>query len=177
MAKNIMSKLLLRTFYTKFPEQINLLASFAALNRFFSSKSNRDTKTPRTLITGSLGQLGTGLAKKLSTPTRYDHTDTASILGFELFKNIPYTASTAVLNELNSDTLPVLIDIEFNRSPHTAPQHFKTTWHDYKFHLQNTNLNTLDIDTKEKGGHGHSKFHHRDDNRVQQSFYTKPFTF
>ncbi|GIZ05308.1 RNA-directed DNA polymerase from mobile element jockey [Caerostris extrusa] len=85
-----------------------------------------------------------------STPTRYDHTDTANILDFALFKNIPYTTPTAVLNELNSDYLPVLIDIELNRPPHTAPQHFKTNWHDYNFHLQNTNLNTFNIDTKEK---------------------------
>ncbi|GIY83478.1 hypothetical protein CEXT_54591 [Caerostris extrusa] len=84
-----------------------------------------------------------------STP-RYDHTDTANILDFALFKNIPYTTSTAVLNELNSDHLPVLIDIELNRPPHTAPQDFKTNWHDYNFHLQNTNLNTFNIDTKEK---------------------------
>ncbi|GIX83939.1 hypothetical protein CEXT_432671 [Caerostris extrusa] len=52
------------------------------------------------------------------------------------------------------DHLPVSIDIELNRPPHTAPQHFKTNWHDYNFKLQNTNLNTFNIDTKEKADMG-----------------------
>ncbi|GIX99838.1 hypothetical protein CEXT_9181 [Caerostris extrusa] len=59
--------------------------------------------------------------------------------------NIPYNANTNVLTELNSDHLPIIIDVEMSKPPHN----FNTNWHDYNYHLQNTDLNSFTIDSKE----------------------------
>lgn len=51
--------------YAKEIQSTRLHPSLPILNRFLSTKTERNKAPPRTLITGSLGQLGTGLAKKL----------------------------------------------------------------------------------------------------------------
>ncbi|GIX98063.1 RNA-directed DNA polymerase from mobile element jockey, partial [Caerostris extrusa] len=85
----------------------------------------------------------------LSQQARASHT----ILDFALFKNIPFTHSIETLNDLSSDHLPIVIKIDINGTPRSAPQLHTTNWNNFNFYLQNTPLpiskitNTNDADT------------------------------
>ncbi|KAF8782144.1 L-threonine 3-dehydrogenase like protein [Argiope bruennichi] len=67
MVRNKISHMrsLLKIFHTHSPEQRKLSTSCVAFNKYVTSQSDKDVHSPRILITGSLGQLGTGLAAKL----------------------------------------------------------------------------------------------------------------
>ncbi|GFQ99513.1 l-threonine 3-dehydrogenase, mitochondrial [Trichonephila clavata] len=56
---------LLNTFHAKLPDQKKFSTSCVLHNRFLSTDAEKNPSPPRVLITGSLGQLGIGLAKKL----------------------------------------------------------------------------------------------------------------
>ncbi|GIY34084.1 hypothetical protein CEXT_435181 [Caerostris extrusa] len=86
-----------------------------------------------------------------NSPTRFSPSTphTVNILDFAIFQNIPYNTNTNVLTELNYDHLPIIIDVEMSKPPYTAPHNFNTNWHDYNYHLQNTDLNSFTIDSKE----------------------------
>ncbi|GIY95285.1 RNA-directed DNA polymerase from mobile element jockey [Caerostris extrusa] len=85
----------------------------------------------------------------LSQQARASHT----ILDFALFKNIPFTHSIETFNDLSSDHLPIVIKIDINCTPRSAPQLHTTNWNNFNFYLQNTPLpiskikNTSDADT------------------------------
>ncbi|GIY17202.1 RNA-directed DNA polymerase from mobile element jockey [Caerostris extrusa] len=102
------------------------------LNKFLNTKQNLKIIAP-------------------NSPTRFSPSTphTVNILDFAIFQNIPYNANTNVLTELNSDHLPIIIDVEMSKPPHTAPHNFNTNWHDYNYHLQSTDLNSFTIDSKE----------------------------
>ncbi|GFR00860.1 l-threonine 3-dehydrogenase, mitochondrial [Trichonephila clavata] len=68
MAKEKIPKLcsrLLNTFHAKLPDQKKISTSCVLHNRFLSTDAEKNPSPSRVLITGSLGQLGIGLAKKL----------------------------------------------------------------------------------------------------------------
>ncbi|GFQ90291.1 l-threonine 3-dehydrogenase, mitochondrial, partial [Trichonephila clavata] len=56
---------LLNTFHAKLPDQKKISTSCVLHNRFLSTDAEKNPSPSRVLITGSLGQLGIGLAKKL----------------------------------------------------------------------------------------------------------------
>ncbi|GIZ04204.1 RNA-directed DNA polymerase from mobile element jockey [Caerostris extrusa] len=72
-----------------------------------------------------------------------------NIIDFATFKNIPYPATAAVFQELSSDHLPCLLEINLNVKPQTIPNLFITNWDDYNFNLQRTNLKLTTINNEE----------------------------
>ncbi|GIZ02129.1 hypothetical protein CEXT_569011 [Caerostris extrusa] len=72
-----------------------------------------------------------------------------NIIDFATFKNIPYPATAAVFQELSSDHLPCLLDINLNVKPQTIPNLFIINWDDYNFNLQRTNLKLTIINNEE----------------------------
>ncbi|GIY14000.1 RNA-directed DNA polymerase from mobile element jockey [Caerostris extrusa] len=59
-----------------------------------------------------------------------------SIIDFALLRNIPYDTTTEVINELNSDHLPVIITLKLKSNLATSTQSKITNWHNYNHILQ-----------------------------------------
>ncbi|GIY32551.1 hypothetical protein CDAR_302121 [Caerostris darwini] len=68
----------------------------------------------------------------LSSQARYGDT----IINFALLRNISYTTTTEVINELNFDYFPVIIILDIGSNLSTNTQRKSTNWTDYTYRLQ-----------------------------------------
>lgn len=83
------------------------------------------------------------------SPTHFSHTGTMpSVIDLALFKNIPFAYRMEVLNDLNSDHLPVAIHLNSSKINLNSPGQIKTDWKIFQQELANRPLPLLKFNTK-----------------------------
>ncbi|GIY46044.1 protein KTI12 homolog [Caerostris extrusa] len=92
----------------------------------------------------------------ISTQARYGN----SIIDFALLRNIPYNTSIEVVNEFNSDHLPVIVTLQLHSNLATSTQRKITNWYNYNFTLHHTPLPLTEIHTTADAEHALAKFTH-----------------